>query len=72
MSNFMTGQGEFAISLLLALGEDPSKTRGVVLRCYVDEVVTATIEKFVDINEGDEVVKVVKTVTWKEQESKAA
>ena len=57
--------GDFAISLCKALGEDPDNIRGIVLRVYVGEVVTATIEKFVDKSKGAEVVTVVKSVEWK-------
>ena len=63
--SFMNGNGDFAVALCNALGENPDNVRGVVLRVYVGEVVTATIEKYVDKSNSDEVVEVIKTCEWK-------
>jgi xanthine dehydrogenase molybdopterin-binding subunit B len=61
----MTGIGKWASELSRALGEDPGEVRSINLHCEVHQVVTCTIEKYVQ-RENKRVLEVIKKVIWTE------
>ena len=63
----MIGVGEWASELCRAFGEEPGEVRVIDLHIEVGEVVTVTIEKFVD-RDNKKVLAVVKKVVWVEDE----
>ncbi len=61
----MIGSGEWATELCEAFGEDPGGVRRMTLDVSPGEVVTVTLEKFVDKG-NSEVIKVIKKHIWVE------
>ena len=53
---------ELVFELVKALGEDPNYTKSITIHIDVDCAVTATIEKYVEVDGFSTLVKIVKTI----------
>ncbi len=62
----MSGTDPWVHELCLALGEDPKGVKSITIRIAVGEIVSATIEKYVD-RENTHFLETIRKVGWKEQ-----
>ena len=66
MATKLTGMSKFAAELSRAVGENPSETCGITLRCYVGEAVKVTVEKYFIDENGEKVLRTIEKYTWAE------
>lgn len=66
MASKLTGMSEFAAELSKALGENPSETYGITLRCYVGEAVKVKIEKYFTDENGARFLRTIEKCVWVE------